>query len=481
MKDVILIYDDTVEANSKIKTIIGQKSFGQIILKRQSMFSRIKQLVKGNCPGIKILNIKTLDDFEKVRDLPIDSIFFHLLSNAAVYSAEELAVFFKKLSYAKETTVIRNNKTTFGAAFCNRDKYLDFIEEYKNKRNLSFVKGDVVGLDLFIDLSNYNSLLSYISGGFDARFFNSLEGDKYTVTKRSADKKKMKMEYDYYWILPEHMRSFMVMPYDYKETADYASYTMERMPMADIAIRWTHGAVNVAEFERIMDRIFYFFNARDKKEIEKEQYLKLADGLYLDKVEQRIQKLKKLPQFKEIAMLIESGTDYQNIDQILDEYKALYEKLSANIKNRRKKYYSVIGHGDVFFANMLYSSELDLLRLIDPKGAVKESELWTNPYYDIAKLSHSVCGNYDFFNTGMYDVSLAKDMHFELNVHFNNAPFVEIFKEYLANNGLDYGEIRLYEASLFISMTPLHIDNPHKVFGFILNAIDILKEVKNYV
>ena len=38
---------------------------------------------------------------------------------------------------------------------------------------------------------------------------------------------------------------------------------------------------------------------------------------------------------------------------------------------------------------MLYSKEINLLRLIDPKGALTEEDLWTNPYYDIAKLSHS--------------------------------------------------------------------------------------------
>ena len=41
--------------------------------------------------------------------------------------------------------------------------------------------------------------------------------------------------------------------------------------------------------------------------------------------------------------------------------------------------------------------------------------------------------------------------------------------------------VRIYEASLFISMLPLHIDNPYKVYGFILNAIRILQEVENEV
>ena len=53
-----------------------------------------------------------------------------------------------------------------------------------------------------------------------------------------------------------------------------------------------------------------------------------------------------------------------------------------------------------------------------------------------------------------------------------------IFKEKVQENGFDYLTVRIYEASLFLSMLPLHIDNPHKVFGFILNVDRILKEIE---
>ena len=51
----------------------------------------------------------------------------------------------------------------------------------------------------------------------------------------------------------------------------------------------------------------------------------------------------------------------------------------------------------------------------------------------------------------------------------------------LEENGFDYLTVRIYEASLFLSMLPLHIDNPHKVFGFILNVKNILEEIKENV
>ena len=59
--------------------------------------------------------------------------------------------------------------------------------------------------------------------------------------------------------------------------------------------------------------------------------------------------------------------------------------------------------------------------------------------------------------------------------------YKELFKKHVEANGYDYRTVRLYEASLFISMLPLHIDYPHKVLGFILNAWGILEELENDV
>ncbi len=480
MKKIVLIYDDTVRANNRVRTIIGKMSFSKIILKRKTMASRIKEVIKESGAKIIFRTISNNDDFDGLKQYPEDTIFFHLLSNSAILSYQEVVVFLQKLEFINQTTVIRNKGKTYGAVFASKTDYYDFVKEYRAQGNIDFVKGDAIELDLFVDISDYNNLLTYISGGFDARFFNSLEGDNYTVTKRSSDKKKMKMEYTYYWLLPERMKSFMVMPYDYKEGDDWASYTMERMPMTDIAIRWTHGAIDIEEFRRILDRVFYFFKSREKRKVSAKEYNAIAEKLYLNKLDERVEKLKALPQYEQLSALISSGTDYDSFDEIINDYKDLYKTITKRLE-KQKNYYSVIGHGDVFFANMLYSKETNLLRLIDPKGALEEKDLWTDPNYDIAKLSHSICGNYDFFNTGSYDISLGKDMKYILNVHVDNKPYIAIFKDFLKENGFDYELIRLYESSLFLSMLPLHIDNPHKVFGFILNAINILKEIKEYV
>ena len=477
MPKIIIVYDDSMKVCGRAKTILGEKSYGEMILKRESMFLRMKEIVK-TIKGVDIVKLKKVDSFN-LNNYSSDTIFFHLLASSAVLATEEFKLLIEKVKYAKNNYIVKDEGKIHGAIVHNKMEYVIFLDGYKETRRIDHSYGDCIDTNIFVDLSDYEKLLLFISGGFESRYFNSLQGDANTVTKHSSDKKKMKKEYSYYWLLPEPMKSWMVMPYNYEECETSASYTMERMPMTDIAIRWTHSAIDLDEFRKILDKSFYYFGCRNKKEITSREYCKTRDRLYLDKLNSRIIELKKMDEYSCLADLVKIGTDYPSIDEIVENYKKVYRKVLA--KNKERKYLSVIGHGDFFFANMLYSKELNMLKLIDPKGALRESDLWTDPYYDIAKLSHSVCGNYDFFNTGSYSIDLNSRLKFELNVFTDNTKEKEIFKKYLDANGYDYYVVRIYEASLFLSMLPLHIDNLHKVLGFVLNAINIIEEVDENV
>ena len=101
--------------------------------------------------------------------------------------------------------------------------------------------------------------------------------------------------------------------------------------------------------------------------------------------------------------------------------------------------------------------------------------------YGLIHISHSICGRYDFFNNGLFDIRLGSDFSYILDIPFDNSKYIKIFKEKVEENGFDYLTVRIYEASLFLSMLPLHIDNPHKVFGFILNVKNILEEIEKDV
>lgn len=476
MRKTVLIYDDTVLVNNQIRTIIGKNSFGEIILKRKKLFNYVSEMASKK--GIEFIKINDFDNFDRKIGYENNVIYFHLLANAAISDEKDFELILEKLKYVKDVTIVKDD-IVYGIIFTNRDEYLQFIKKYEDYHDLIFEDyKNVISANCFFNIADYNNLLTFISSGFDSRYFNSLKGNKYSITKQSKDKNKINMEYNYYWLIPNEMKSWMVMPYDYQEKDDYASYKMERMPMVDVAIRWTHNAIDTQEFTKLLDKLFRFFEIRSIKKVPSEDYKMVVKSLYIDKVLDRLEKLKKCEYYSQLNSYISIGTDFNSIDDIINYYLKLLNKYLNKIKLKSNL---VIGHGDVFFANILYSKEIDLLRLIDPKGALKESDLWTDPYYDIAKLSHSICGNYDFFNADLYDISVNKNMKFELDINFDNKVYKEIFKEKLSQNGYDYTLVRLYEVSLFLSMLPLHIDNKRKVLGFVLNAINILKEIEKNV
>lgn len=136
MKKIMLVYDDTIEINSRIKTIIGNKSFGKMILKRKTMYSRVVDIIKETKKDIEITDISDKSQFEKIEYCPKDTIFFHLKSNAAIIDQDKFKIIIEKLEFIKETTLVVSNNQIMGAIYTNKEQYLDFIKEYTITRKL---------------------------------------------------------------------------------------------------------------------------------------------------------------------------------------------------------------------------------------------------------------------------------------------------------------------------------------------------------
>lgn len=475
MKRIYVVYDDSKMPGREIRTITGDKSFGDTIFKRVTLRERVFAEIEKVKEVAAVLYYRGREDAEAVLSgLPLGEqvTVVHLYSNFGLADTAAFSVLLKKAEYMNEAyTVFSNGKP----AMC----FLESAESYKRAFPALTVReyeAEKVESPAFMDLSVRTNFLTFITGGFDARFFNALEGDEYTVTKRSSKKEKIRAEYEFYYLLPDAMKMWFVMPYDYKEDENGASYTMERFHMTDIAIRFVHGAVGTEELRDILDKLFYFIHLRTEKQVEASEGRDKAKELYIGKVRQRMEELKKYKEYEQFDRMLAMGTGYEGIEDVVRRYEALYDRLSAG--NRRRYDRLAIGHGDLCFSNILYSREAEVLKLIDPKGATAKEEMFADPYYDLAKLSHSVCGCYDFFNSGLYEIAIKRDLKLELTVDADKEAYIEVFKEYLAKNGFDYALVRLYEASLFLSMLPYHMDQPGKVFGFLLNAADILDEVE---
>lgn len=484
LEGVYIAYDNSCKPSYDIENIIGGKSFAQIIYKRRSLKDRYFEMLN---PIFNVSNIIDIEDIyslekivQKVEVMPEDAKVIHLFSDNIVKDNDEFLTVMQKGQFIRQVITITNNHGISAIFFSSASEYLYYLRLCISHRDtrlpMKEIKHETLRTEAFYNLNNLSNFLQYMTGGFDARFFNSLKGDEYTVTKTSTNKKKIKSEYAFYYLLPDEMKPWFVLPYNYIETENSASYTMERLHITDIAIRWIHGAISLEEFRNLLKKVFYFVNGRKSKHISIKEYQEIMKKLYVDKLEIRIEDLKNHGLFPVFENYIYNSTGYNDIDEIVNDYKKLFDEVTNEVNTMPV---SVIGHGDLCFSNMLYNKDTKTLKFIDTKGALIEEEIWTNPYYDIAKLSHSICGKYDFFNSGMYEIRLNENMRFDLSVDFDNSEYIKIFKEYLNDAGYSYKMTRVFETSLFLSMLPLHMDNPQKVFGFLLNAINIMEDIKN--
>ncbi len=464
MKKTVILYDDSRIADRRIRNITGNKSFGNTIYKRISLRERTASLVRKQSVCALFVS-----DAAALSETDPQNAVVKLYSNMVIRNEEAFGMLAKKALYAKEcyrvdaggevAAVIYPDFESFQRAFGADESTFAKIES-----------------DAFLNLSSVDAFRRFITGGFDARFFNELSGDDYTVTKHSTNVEKLRREYTFYGLLPEEMKMWFAMPFSYQENGTEASYTMERYHMTDLAIRYVHGAISPEEFEEILQKIFHFISSRTQKEVSGEEYDRIAQDLYVGKVERRIADLKKQEGFEQLNTLLAAGSKYRGIDDVFAAYKEIYGRIT---KKKKFRPLLVVGHGDLCFSNILYSHETAFLKLIDPKGAMSEEELYTNPYYDLAKLSHSICGSYDYFNSDLFEITIDDEMRWKLTVDCDNRVYCELFRKYLDQYDLDGKLIRLYEASLFLSMLPLHMDRQKKVLGFVFNAIEILEGLEN--
>lgn len=477
-KKVFVLYDDRIRPNEKIAQVAGNKSYGNIIFKQKTIQRRLEEVLEEKDYILKFYPFseeeKREEDIREVLSAVQSASVVYLYSSFGILDSKMFGFLLDKAQFLNQSKKAVMNRRTAALLFSDTEEFREWIKKGSNPEGNEEMEA-LPGEHMFVDLSSFDDFIRYITSGFDARFFNTLEGDQYTVTKRSSNRKKIKSEYQFYYFLPEEMQHWFVQPYSYGESDETAFYTMERMHMTDLAIQFVHGAVSLEDLDQILRQLFYFLSTRCTRKISKEEYEQQSEQLYLTKVLRRLEELKKSPYYEKMNRMIGVGTSYRDIEAVFSRYKDLYMQVHVRYNFEAL---STVSHGDLCFSNILYQRHANILRMIDPKGAEKESDIWMDPWYDLAKLSHSICGRYDFFNSGLYQVKIGEDLKLQLQIDFENQAYVEVFQKYLEENKFSYPVVRLYEASLFLSMLPLHMDNPQKVFGFLLNGINILQEVE---
>ena len=92
MGKIAILYDNTMKVDERIKTIIGNKSFGDIIIKRKQLFSVVEDVTKKIKADIDIHKIDNKEQFSIIATYPKETTFFHLFANEAINNINEFEI-----------------------------------------------------------------------------------------------------------------------------------------------------------------------------------------------------------------------------------------------------------------------------------------------------------------------------------------------------------------------------------------------------
>ncbi|OHC71867.1 MAG: hypothetical protein A3H93_19605 [Rhodocyclales bacterium RIFCSPLOWO2_02_FULL_63_24] len=479
---VVLILDDREFPSGEVRSLIGARRFGDIILKRRSLVDRFRDSLP-DWARDGWVHLRTEDDLRSLRvrleESPEDCAIFVVAASAGFGEIDQLRQLLERLPFAEEDftdrmyrpliVFLRNAHRLVGEWPAFRAAPFHCWERgWQDCRRLQSLRP--------LDLDDIRDFLTFACGATSPRHFNNAHIDDFFFTKRSKDKHKMLQEYSYYGLVPERMRPWLVESFDYADEGDTASYKMLRYYLADAGLQWVHGAFDADTFAVFVDRLLHFVVQRPRQESHEQKVAEMARDLFVDKLKRRASEFLALEEGVRIDALAASSTPELALACQMDRFLRLYARHGASFAGN----HLVVGHGDPCFSNILYDQRRYLLKLVDPRGAISANELWTHPLYDLCKISHSILGDYDFINGGLYRVGFADSNELVLHLDYANQGELKlIFRQRLARLGYDINAVRLGEASLFLSMLPLHIDFPNKVLAFMLQARRILDEVES--
>lgn len=478
---VLLILDDRELASGEVCSLIGSRRFGDIIFKRQPLLEHFRSALPA-WAQTRLIHLRSNDDLASLRltleTCSADTGAFVIAARAGFTKTEHLTQLVERLPYAEDDFTDSLYKPLL--VFLRNAHVLieqwpaltaaplhTWKQAWQSSQRLQSVKP--------LNLGKISDFLSFFRNSTATRHFNEVQSDDYYYTKRSSDKRKIFAEYSFYGLAHESMQPWLIQPFEFQDEGQFASYKMLRYYLADAALQWVHGAFEPDTFTAFVERLLFFLTQRPKKNCSKEQSATMARELFVNKLEIRTKEFLAMEEGQRINQLATSATAKLEISHQLERFLRLYKRYEKDFSID----HCVMGHGDPCFSNVLYDQQRYLLKLIDPKGALTEDEMWTHPLYDLCKLSHSALGDYDFINNGLYSVGFSDNNDLVLNLmHSNHATLKPIFLQRLNSIGYNARTIRLGEASLFLSMLPLHIDYPNKVIAFMLKARQILDEIE---
>jgi len=319
-------------------------------------------------------------------------------------------------------------------------------------------------------LENYFSTKQFV---LKTRYFNSLKFDDLgkNVIKTSENKEKLIDEINWYKMIPKDISELVpiVLESNVKDNPFLKLEYIKHPPLSEL---WLYGDHPSDFWKKIIHDLFGIIQIFKKynENVTKEEYYLIYFQKTIDRINELVNNNRIFKEIFEKDFIFVNGKKLKN-------WSLMKNKIEQKIKTIHDEKDNCLIHGDLYFSNILYNSEINNYKLIDPRGKWG-NEIAGDIKYDIAKIRHSVVGSFDTITNGLYSAEYDKTDGIRLNVF--EPMHHQIICEELDTNIKKYWNleiIKMIEGLLFISMLPLHKDNFERQLAFFSIGIKRLNEV----
>lgn len=311
-----------------------------------------------------------------------------------------------------------------------------------------------------------------------ARSFNSIEIDEQRgiLKKRSENKEKLVNEIRWYLRIPNKLQYLLPRVYDYSLDLTDPYVSMEYYGYHTLHESLVFGDLPLVKWQAIFQKLLFAINDMGKFTVtgERIQFEAALRDIYLQKTFDRLDMMRNESDFHSFFenTITINGTEYRSLNEYIKMLPPLIEKLVVDTFIGQ---FNII-HGDLCFANILIEDTYDFIRVIDPRGKFGTFDIYGDARYELAKLMHTLEGKYDFIIEDMFDIDvIGNTIEYHVHKQIDNITnvFLDVFRESIDN----IQAVRLIEATLFLSMIPLHSDYKQRQFAMLTTGVMLLEQV----
>lgn len=329
----------------------------------------------------------------------------------------------------------------------------------------------------WLDVGNSDHLQDARKKLLQSRSFNtlSLDQNRGTITKRSTYTSKFYDEINYFKLLPDNLSVYFPRVLSNCNLPNEQHITMEYYAYPTLADLFLFEEMPIAVWRKIFSRLKFICDDFSQYSYGKDSGT--AQAIYVEKNITRLESYLAAADgpaaiFLKADRFRVNGITVPSPQVVIDVSKPLLSKIATDTM------WTPI-HGDLCFSNILCEPDSCLIKLIDPRGSFGKQGVLGDIRYDIAKLAHSIIGRYDFIVNDLFSVTVTGPGEISLDLPFraDMKPIIDEF-EAVFLEPTKRSELLLITAWLFLSMLPLHSDNPRRQLAMLATGLKIFSETQ---